>query len=532
MTLQPCRISDNGANISIIGGNVYNQTINSDKDIEMETDSICKDIYKAIEHIFGNETIYTYVDCHIKVYNCKTKGCGIYDCHTSFNILSISDETSIHINVSVHVKSSSKKSRIEKQLHHLTRKRLFRVKQTVLCPSKRSVVNDNDLCSKQTFTAPYNTDDYKNTVSYNLVKVKKSLFCPLIKIKVTNALIDKKTRNIGFHFLGADYSVPIDSIDDVKTVDQKSTIWICKNDLKLPNHLIGTNRIDIREVYSLFSTSCNIVSILSLISTLITYSMFKVLRTVPGNNNMNLALCLLLAQASLQFPHVSQTKGLFIQCRAVGIFVHYFWLATFCALNVCSFHMYKVFSGRLMLAQSQLKSVMPKYILYVYGCPFLITLAVVSVNMATSGSIGYGVYRCFLDDLYSVISAFLLPSCFIFISNAIFYGKTFYIIYNSPTLRCNIEERSTVVIYVKLCTITGLTWPLLFIDALFPISVFSFIATFMNAMQGFFIFISFICNRRVWNLYRRSVSGHQEPNTVSNNIDTSLSRAQTLKRSQ
>jgi hypothetical protein len=261
--------------------------------------------------------------------------------------------------------------------------------------------------------------------------------------------------------------------------------------------------------------------------------MLKVLRTVPGRNNMNLAFCLLLAQASLQFPHESpssDSSGPTIQCQAVGVCSHYFWLATFFALNICSFHMYKVFSGRLMLTQSQTKSVFPKYTIYVYGSPFLIILAVLSVNMAARGITGYGLYRCFLDDLYYVIATFVLPSCLIFVSNTIFYVKTFYIIYNSPTLRCNLEERSTLAIYVKLCTLTGMAWPLLFIDALFPLSVFSFIATFTNAMQGFFIFISFTCNRRVLNLYKRSLSGQQETNTVSNNLDT-LSRGLSLKRS-
>ena len=50
--------------------------------------------------------------------------------------------------------------------------------------------------------------------------------------------------------------------------------------------------------------------------------------------------------------------------------------------------------------------------------------------------------------------------------------------------------------------VTGVAWPLMFIDAVLPLTVFSFIATFANALQGVFIFFAFICNKKVLGLYK------------------------------
>jgi hypothetical protein len=57
-------------------------------------------------------------------------------------------------------------------------------------------------------------------------------------------------------------------------------------------------------------------------------------------------------------------------------------------------------------------------------------------------------------------------------------------------------------VYVKLFTITGISWIFQIIDAFIPMSAFSKIVSLLNALQGVFIFISYICNKRVLGLYR------------------------------
>jgi hypothetical protein len=54
----------------------------------------------------------------------------------------------------------------------------------------------------------------------------------------------------------------------------------------------------------------------------------------------------------------------------------------------------------------------------------------------------------------------------------------------------------------------------LIVDAFFKMSVFSFIALTFNTLQGFFVFISFVCNKRVLFLYKSCIFGERLHNTT------------------
>ena len=43
---------------------------------------------------------------------------------------------------------------------------------------------------------------------------------------------------------------------------------------------------------------------------------------------------------------------------------------------------------------------------------------------------------------------------------------------------------------------------MIFVDSILPLTAFSFIATFVNALQVVFIFCAFICNKKVLDLYK------------------------------
>ena len=254
--------------------------------------------------------------------------------------------------------------------------------------------------------------------------------------------------------------------------------------------------------HAIFSFACTCFSLLCLIITFVTYSLFKHIRTLPGLNNMNLTITLFGAQIFTQFGlWLTEHEG---RCIMFGLVSHYFWLCTFCAMNVCSFHMFKVFTSMMYTSQQQNKWVVVKYCLYVYVMPVLVILTYIVVKVSVDGSqhLGYGGSVCFLSELIPIVAVLISPAVAIIIANFVFSFLAYRRIRCSPHVQSNLD-RNDFKIYVKLLTVTGVAWPLIFVDSILPLTAFSFIATFANALQGAFIFCAFICNKKVLGLYKK-----------------------------
>ncbi|XP_052098792.1 adhesion G protein-coupled receptor E3-like [Mytilus californianus] len=175
---------------------------------------------------------------------------------------------------------------------------------------------------------------------------------------------------------------------------------------------------------------CNVISLICLILTFMTYVLFKSLRTVPGQNNMTLVL----------------------------------------------------FTSNIL----------------------------VSFIDNDYQSIGYGGDLCFIVFKLAAIITFLCPVGIILLSNVIMFAAAVFNICSSPHVsseNVSHEKKNNIVIYFKLFAITGCTWLLQFIDALFPISMFTVLISMCNLLTGIFIFMSYICNERVLELYKSKFIG-------------------------
>ncbi|KAL3832442.1 hypothetical protein ACJMK2_024084 [Sinanodonta woodiana] len=266
-------------------------------------------------------------------------------------------------------------------------------------------------------------------------------------------------------------------------------------------------------IYNIFSYVCTVISIICLVITFVTYCLFKTLRSLPGKNNMCLVLCLLCAQTLLQFGLWQSQHPIICQVIAIGI--HFFWMATFSSMNVCSIHMYRVFCSNAfaIFTDGDSKRFLMWYIAYICTVPFVCILINITFNSSLSNGqdIGYGGERCFLNNQYSILFTFIIPSMIIFISNAVLFAICFHKIRFSPSIPSNSRDKRNFFIYVKLSTITGVAWIFQITDGLLELSVFSFFVTFVNALQGMFIFASYICNRRVLKLYMNNCDRRRKP---------------------
>lgn len=346
------------------------------------------------------------------------------------------------------------------------------------------------------------TRDIMSARKYVHSHVSGLLTCKQIELMENEFIIDFKSLKLTI----TSNNMEIENDQYILKGFRRARICVEKFEMILQSTGDRTNTND--NIWGIVIMTCTIISLVCLALTFITYSLFPSLRSLPGKNNMCLVFSMFCAHSLFQFG-VSETRSE-IGCKIIGILTHYFWLATFGCLSICSFHMFRVFRSKTLLNISRSKNnkLLLKYVLYSFGAPLIIVSTNATVTVITKNSFGYGGRICFMNELIAVIVTFLSPITLVCVINIFFFVVTSLKIASTPKIE-NESQQSTsnrvhFVVYVKLCTITGITWIFQIIDSFLPMSALSTIVSMLNALQGVFIFVSYICNERVLRLYKDS----------------------------
>lgn len=365
---------------------------------------------------------------------------------------------------------------------------------------------------------------------YIYSRVSRLLECPQIELDTTDFTVSFKGTKLMF----SKFTDVLNSSDFHLTKD--NTARICVDTFEVLH-----SNTDGRSILEIVLMLCTILSLVALGFTCLTYCLFPVLRTLPGKNNINLIIAMFFALAFLQFG-VEKTSNK-TTCTVLGAFIHYFWICTFCCLNVCSFHMYHTFNNKMIYIHDSRRERRQYlfYVLYSYGSPALIVfLNIISTAILTdSESYGYGKNICFITNRIALIIAFITPVSIICLLNLFFFVSSAYHIASNPKVENdNILKHNKIhfSVYLKLFIITGCSWILQIIDSFLPVSAFSVIVSFLNSFQGVYIFLSYICNKRVFILYknwvRRKTMGimQQESHDTGDTHTTTLFLSSIRKR--
>ncbi|RUS88511.1 hypothetical protein EGW08_003769, partial [Elysia chlorotica] len=276
---------------------------------------------------------------------------------------------------------------------------------------------------------------------------------------------------------------------------------------------------DITQAQYYTTLVCVGASITCLFLALMTYFLFNVLRSVAGINNMFLCASLLLAQASLLASvHVSGPQTL---CTVLGFLTHFLWLWVFAWSFICCFRMFKVFTAKTRQDKSDksLTATVVRTALLSVAAPALVICSVVTASLLTSGGrrCGYGRESCYLDSPLLIGLSTALPLAIVTASNIGFFSLTVARIRSVKRLQssdfCRKEDQRDLAIYVKLSTMTGSFWLTQIVAEAADLNFLRFVAILLNGLQGVFIFASYICNKRVLNLYLRMLG--MEPMTLT-----------------
>ena len=363
------------------------------------------------------------------------------------------------------------------------------------------VIHDGIELELFSTTAPFATECYMEFIIS--VDVSQNSFCPCVILPTPLEISYKRQM----YFLQLpEINVTLDS-KQVKVLDN-SEFCVCIEAYKAAVNGRSLTRPQSTDLASnltqgILSLVCTCITIVCLIITIATYSLFESLRTAPGRNNLSLAIVLLIANVLLSFSfHLSAHKR---ACMIAAILTHFFWLSVMAWMNICCIHMYIVFTS-IHTIQYHVKTWMTylKYVCYSVVAPCLFITANLIYSHEHEQEIVYGGNACFIHRSYMLLYTFALPVGLVLVVNMILF-----LLAICKTRHMDIEDslvhvqRNNILIYAKLSTLTGFSWIFGFLSELTNITTFSYLFILLTNSQGLFIMLAFVCNRRVANLYRK-----------------------------
>ena len=256
-------------------------------------------------------------------------------------------------------------------------------------------------------------------------------------------------------------------------------------------------------------------SILGSSAIILTYSLFKELRTLPSLILVNLAVAFtvsdlfLLVGGGLAVPSSPS-------CTAVAIILHFFMLARFSWMSIIGFEMCRVFfmATKLRLDNSKRTKaqLLVVYVLVGWSLPLIITTASVITNYTTEGLLQYGEIegeendrsvQCWINHSLSLVVAFLVPVGVAVVLNTILFVVSICLLCKASSTSVksvrNTQGRNIRVIIAAFVT-TGITW-LFGILAIFNQTWAWYPFIVLNSSQALIIALAFLLTRRVLQLY-------------------------------
>ena len=302
-------------------------------------------------------------------------------------------------------------------------------------------------------------------------------------------------------------------------------------------------------IFSILTYVGCLLSIAGCVSVLLTYSLFKELRTLPGQILMNLVSTIL---ATSLFILIGIPVAVLVEkdelCEATAIFLHWLILSQFSWMSIMSFELLRTFYRASRLYPVEDKSTKNKifllYLLIGWGTPFLITLITVIVNYS-SDVIQYGRDGfCWIGHVPSFYVVFVTPVALSIVFNGITFVVTFSLLFKSSRAQKKIKNQqntSYLRVYIGVFSITGLTWIFGFLAILIGDDWAWYVFIILTSTQGLVICAAFIFTQKIGSLYKhllipskpmttsKSNLKHRDPpNTKSSGNDSTVSTKSTL----
>ena len=350
------------------------------------------------------------------------------------------------------------------------------------------------------------TEVLENLCDYTkLTEINKLFVCPFVILDVDDFSILVKN---GFLFL-ANLDFPNKTLKTFSKWEYEihdNELLICLDDfIELYNVMVDsksrTSQYVPGNMKHTLALICVSVSIVSLLLTVVIYIAHPSLHSQPGINNIIVCTFLLMAQTVYQFG-AGQTSLPHYACSLVGAICHFLWLSVMFSMNICCIQMFIIFKRLIQVTPKFDKWRTVKHVLYVVCASLLFVCVnlVISILRSDGVSTGYGGKICYLSSHLMHFITFLVPSAVTLCVNIILFTYVVCKIKKVNSANLLHRERNYFSVYVRLSTLTGLTWLFGFFQLVFQTDVLEYLFIIFNAGQGVFIMVAFVLNKRVLSL--------------------------------
>ena len=243
----------------------------------------------------------------------------------------------------------------------------------------------------------------------------------------------------------------------------KSSLFVCSDTYiqLFQVHELRTGGLKTSDYAVIVSMLCVSLSLACLLISLITFCIFPSLRSLPGKNNLALILSLLCAQTLYLIGSYAKFEQDSVVCITLGVCTHFMWLVAIFWMNICTFHVFRVFTGPVSVSTGRHVKTFIIYCSYVMTVSTILVLVNVFVSFMTSDytDLGYGKISCYINSGTMIIPTFCVPVGFVVITNLFMFIIFICKVIKTPKIRRNVKhERNDIVIFAKLSTLTGFCW--------------------------------------------------------------------------
>ncbi|CAH1781895.1 unnamed protein product [Owenia fusiformis] len=276
-------------------------------------------------------------------------------------------------------------------------------------------------------------------------------------------------------------------------------IYVCVNETELTSRL-GQNWV-FNDIMGLLTIILTVLSLICLLIRLILQFIVPLYQNFPGKMQFGLILALFLANLffllgpiSLEVPKL---------CIAIGVLIHYFFLAAFMWMIVIARDMQYLFSESSFSKISDRSSKdLVFYGVFAWRVPLVfiaiaLTLDYTNIDQDFKPLYGQGV--CWISQKYPLLILFAIPIALMIIINLGFFIPTANSLWKSMAKRAMTtmekKHKYPFSIYLKLFALMGFTWVFAFIAPFVPELWYVFIV--LNCSQGVYIFLAFVCTKQV-----------------------------------
>jgi len=236
------------------------------------------------------------------------------------------------------------------------------------------------------------------------------------------------------------------------------------------------------------------LSIFGAFAVVMTFGIFKSLRTFPVKLIIYLCVCIFMGYLFFLFAFEDWVYNSAF-CQGCAFIVHFFFLAQFFWTTCIAFNFYQ-----MIVQRNRDAAFLEKYYhIVAWGLSSIICI----VTAATGN---YGLFNgqiCYINNSYARTLAFFIPGLVVLACNFILFfyvGREIHETLATAPKSDRSEKRKEFRVYLSIICSIGLAWIfgyLMFLPRCELQLVFLFLFSITTPMQGFLLFVAYCVNKKV-----------------------------------